>query len=174
MLFFILLYVSMKRKDYISWDEYFMWIALLSAQRSKDPATQVGACIVNKGNRVVWIWYNWFPLWCSDDDFPWGKEEWGFLDKKFAYVVHAEANAILNSHWVNLEWASIYIALFPCNECAKLIIQSGIKKVVYLSNEDSHKDHHQASLRMLKSAWIEMVQLIPREENIVINFNVKK
>jgi dCMP deaminase len=163
----------MKRQDYISRDEYFMWVSLLSAQRSKDPSTQVWACIVNKSNRIVWIWYNWFPSWCSDEEFPRWKE-WGFLDTKYAYVVHAEANAILNSHWINLEWCTIYVALFPCNECTKLIIQSGIKKVVYLSNKDSHKDFHKASRKMLESAWVETVQLIPTKETITINYNVKK
>jgi len=163
----------MKRQDYISRDEYFMWIALLSAQRSKDPSMQVWACIVNKDKRIVWIWYNWFPAWCLDDEFPRWKE-WDFLDTKYAYVVHAEANAILNSHGVNLEWCAIYVALFPCNECAKLIIQSGIKKVVYLSNKDSQKDFHKASTRMLESAWIELIHLKPTKENIIINFEVKK
>ena len=163
----------MKRTDYISRDEYFMWIALLSAQRSKDPNTQVGACIVNQNKRIVWIGYNGFPKGCSDDEFPRWKSE-DFYENKLSYVVHAEANAILNSHWVNLEWCSLYVALFPCNECAKLIIQSWISKIVYLSDENKDKEYYKASQKMLKSAWIELTQLQPTKENILISFDVKK
>ena len=115
-----------KRNDYISWDEYFMGIALLSANRSKDPNTQVGACIVNDRNRIMSVGYNGFPAGCDDDVFPWEREG-GEFDTKYPYVCHAELNAILNcTH--DLRGCRIYVALFPCNECAKAIIQSGIKE----------------------------------------------
>ena len=157
-----------KRKDYISWDEYFMGVAILSAKRSKDPRTQVGACIVNQENRIVGIGYNWFPNWCNDDEFPW-EREWSFCDKKYAYVVHAEANAILNST-LNLKNCIIYVYEIPCNECAKLIIQSWIKEVRYLSNkyENENGDFVKSSKRMLDSAGIKLTKLDLNEKEIVI------
>ena len=121
----------MKRKDYISWDEYFTGIAMLSGMRSKDPNTQVGACIVGKDNRILSVGYNGFPNGCSDELFPWAREG-GALDTKYAFVAHSELNAILNYRGGNLEGAKIYVTLFPCNECAKAIIQAGIKEVIYL------------------------------------------
>ena len=129
----------MKRKDYLSWDEYFMAIAKLSAKRSKDPSTQVGACIVSKENRILSIGYNGAPNGYNDDIFPWDREG-NPLDTKYLYVVHAERNAILNYNGSrkDLEGAKIYVDLFPCNECAKEIIQAGIKEVIYLS--DKYKD----------------------------------
>ena len=128
--------MSNKRKDYISWDEYFMAIAKLSAKRSKDPNTQVGACIVSSDNRILSIGYNGAPNGYNDDNFPWDREG-NPLDTKYLYVVHAERNAILNYRGSrkDLEDAKIYVDLFPCNECAKLIIQSGIKEVIYLSDK---------------------------------------
>jgi dCMP deaminase len=147
----------MKRENYISWDQYFMGVALLSAQRSKDPATQVGACIVNDKKRIVGIGYNGFPIGVEDDYFPWDKNgEW--INSKYPYVVHAEPNAILNST-VSLENASLYVTLFPCNECAKLIIQSGIKEVVYLVDKYHDKDMFVASRRMFDAAGVEYRQL---------------
>jgi len=142
----------MKRKDYISWDEYFMGVALLSAMRSKDPHTQVGACIVNERKRIVGIGYNGFPYGVEDDTFPWEKEgDW--LDTKYPYVVHAEPNAILNST-VSLDNSTLYVTLFPCNDCAKLIIQSGIKELVYLEDKYHDQDSFAASRRMFDSAKI--------------------
>ena len=117
-----------KRSDYISWDEYFMGVAMLSSMRSKDPNTQVGACIVNEDRKIVGVGYNGFPTGCCDDDLPWAREgEW--IETKYPYVCHAELNAILNSIGGNLKGCTLYVALFPCNECAKAIIQSGIKKL---------------------------------------------
>ena len=116
---------------HISWDEYFMGIALLSAKRSKDPSTQVGACIINKDKRIIAIGYNGFPKGCEDSEFPWGKTDSNPLNTKYPYVVHAEANAILNSN-SNLKGSKLYVTLFPCNECAKLLIQAGIEEIVYL------------------------------------------
>ncbi len=142
----------MKRQDYISWDEYFMGVALLSAMRSKDPHTQVGACIVNQKKRIIGIGYNGFPYGVEDDTFPWTKEgDW--LDTKYPYVVHAEPNAILNAT-VSLENSTLYVTLFPCNECAKLIIQSGIKELVYLEDKYHDQASFTASRRMFDSAKI--------------------
>lgn len=140
-----------KRKEYIDWDTYFMGVALLSAKRSKDPSTQVGACIV-RNNKILSIGYNGFPIGCNDSIYPWNKDgEW--VDTKYPYVCHAELNAILNSN-NNLEDSVIYVNLFPCNECAKAIIQSGIREVVYLSDKDEGKPFNTASKRMLNSCGI--------------------
>ena len=141
-----------KRQGYISWDEYFMGVAKLSAQRSKDPNTQVGACIVDKRKRIVGVGYNGFPDGCKDEDFPWEREG-DFLDVKYTYAAHAELNPILNST-TDLSGSTIYVGLFPCNECAKVIIQSGIKEVVYISDDYANKDIVTASQRMLLSAGV--------------------
>lgn len=159
----------MKREGYISWDEYFMGVALLSSHRSKDPAKQVGACIVNDKKRIVGIGYNWFPQWCSDEEYPWHKWE-EFLDNKHAYVVHAEANAILNSGRNNTQGSTIYVLLFPCHECAKLIIQSWIKKVVYLSDEKAERHDTLAAKRMFKSADVETEHFVPVNKEIHLKF----
>ena len=137
----------MKRQDYISWDTYFMGIAKLSSKRSKDPSTQVGACIVTPENEIVGIGYNGFPKGISDDVFPWSSEG-AFHETKYPYVVHAEANAILNATR-DVKGCRMYVTLFPCHECAKLIIQSGIKEIIYVSNKDANKTFHQASVNML-------------------------
>ena len=147
----------MKRKDYISWDDYFMGVAQLSAMRSKDPVTQVGACIVNQKNRIVGIGYNGFPIGISDDDYPW-KSDGDFLQTKYPYVVHAEPNAILNST-VSLDLARLYVTLFPCHECAKLIIQSGIKEIVYTENKYQEEASVKASMRMLQDAGVKLRQM---------------
>ena len=141
----------------ISWDEYFMGMAHLSALRSKDPNTQVGACIIDKDNKVVSIGYNGMPRGCNDNDFPWAREG-GFLDTKYAFVVHAELNAILNSPR-SVNGCTIYVSLFPCNECAKAIIQSGIKKIVYESDKYDGTEGNIASKKMLREAGVELVQL---------------
>lgn len=147
----------MKSKEYITWDEYFMGVAKLSAFRSKDPNTKVGACIVNQKKRIVGIGYNGFPYGCSDDEYPWGRDG-DFLDTKYPYVVHAEPNAILNST-NKLDNATIYVTLFPCNECAKLIIQSGIKEIVYISDKYDGTNENLASKKMLKSAGVKLRQI---------------
>ena len=143
---------------HISWDEYFMGVALLSAKRSKDPSTQVGACIVNKDKRIIAIGYNGFPKGCEDDVFPWGKDDKDSLNTKYPYVVHAEANAILNSN-SNLKGSKLYVTLFPCNECAKLLIQSGIEEIVYLSDKHALSDSVMASKRMLDAAGVKYHQM---------------
>ena len=139
-----------KRNDYINWDEYFMAIAKLSAMRSKDPSTQVGACIVSNDNRILSIGYNGAPNGFSDERFPWGREGEN-LDTKYPYVCHAELNAILNYRGSkkDLENSKIYVDLFPCNECAKIIIQSGIKEVIYLSDKYANSENNIASRRLL-------------------------
>lgn len=154
----------MKRTDYISWDEYFMGIAALSAKRSKDPGTQVGACIVNQRNKVVGVGYNGLPIGCSDDECPWGKEG-DFADTKYPYVCHAELNAILNNVGIDLNGCRIYATLFPCNECAKAIIQSGIREVIYLSDKYSENKDVQVSKKMFSMAGVafRMVELTRNE-----------
>lgn len=160
----------MKRQDYITWDEYFMGIAVLAAKRSKDPSTQVGACIVDKDNVIVSTGYNGFPMGCSDDEFPWERDG-EFGETKYPFVVHAELNAILNSHGKNLVGTRIYVDLFPCNECAKAIIQSGIREVIYLCDKYADTDIVKASKKMLTSAGVKLTQLILEKDEIVIKFN---
>lgn len=142
---------------YISWEEYFMGIALLSAQRSKDPNTQVGACIVNTDNKIVGIGYNGMPIGCKDTIMPWKRTGESNLDTKYPYVVHAELNAILNST-KNLKDCILYVTLYPCNECAKAIIQSGIKKVIYYENKYPNAENTKASEMLFKIAHIEIEQ----------------
>ena len=131
---------------HLTWDEYFMSVANLSSMRSKDPKTKVGACIVNENNHIVGVGYNGFPVGISDEEFPWGKEG-DFLDTKYPYVVHAEQNAILNAH-VSIRGCRIYTSSFPCNECAKYIIQSGIKEVIYMYESGSDEFSQAASKKM--------------------------
>lgn len=141
----------------ISWDEYFMAVSKISALRSKDPSTRVGACIVNSDNRIVGIGYNGMPYGCEDDKFPWTNTTSG-VDSKYPYVVHAEANAILNAT-TKLKDCRIYVSLFPCNECAKLIIQSGIKEVIFESDKYASTDGVIASKRMLDAAGVSYRQM---------------
>ena len=155
----------MKRQDYISWDEYFMGIAMLAARRSKDPSTQVGACIVSPDNIIISTGYNGMPKGCSDDEFPW--ERTG-EETKYPYVVHAELNAILNANGRDLRGSRLYVALFPCNECAKAIIQSGISEIVYLSDKYAETDGVKASKAMLTSAGVKLRQLVPDKEELIL------
>lgn len=143
----------MKRQDYLSWDEYFMGVAVLSAERSKDPGTQVGACIVGPDKRIISVGYNGMPMGCSDDVLPWAREG-DPLDTKYLYVCHAEFNAILNKGGADMRGATLYVTLFPCNECAKAIIQSGIKEVVYYSDKYAETDATRASKRMFDLAGV--------------------
>ncbi len=143
----------MKREDYLSWDEYFMGIAVLSAMRSKDPSTQVGACIVNSDKRILSMGYNGMPRCCSDDEYPWDKND-SALDSKYLYVCHAEFNAILNCAVGSVKDCTVYTTLFPCNECAKAIIQSGISEVVYMSDKYSDSDSVIAAKRMFDTASV--------------------
>ena len=160
-----------KRSDFISWDEYFMGVALLAAKRSKDPNTQVGACIVDKNNVILATGYNGFPVGCSDDEFPWDREG---ENTKYPFVVHAELNAVLNASGKDLRGSRLYVALFPCNECAKAIIQSGIKEVVYLSDKYADTPATKASKLMLTTAGVKLTQMKPEIEEIVLDYVVAK
>ena len=157
----------MKRTDYISWDEYFMGIAMLAAKRSKDPSTQVGACIVSQDNIIISTGYNGMPTGCSDDVFPWDREG---ADTKYPYVVHAELNAVLNANGRDLRGSRIYVALFPCNECAKAIIQSGVKEVIYLSDKYAETLATLASKRMLDAASVAYRPLETDLDSITLDF----
>ena len=144
----------MKRTDYISWDEYFMGVALLTAQRSKDNTSQVGACIVSRENKILSMGYNGLPIGCSDDEFPWAREGEDPLDTKYVYTTHSELNAILNYSGGSLAGAKLYVSLFPCNECAKAIIQAGIKTVIYDCDKYEHTPSVIASKRMMDAAGV--------------------
>lgn len=159
-----------KKQDYISWDEYFMGVAVLSARRSKDPNTQVGACIVNDKNKIVGAGYNGLPMGCDDDEFPWEKQG-DFLQTKYPYICHAELNAILNNIGMDLQGCKIYTALFPCNECAKAIIQSGIAEVIYLSDKYAGSDTAKASRLMLDKAGINCRKVRTNISSITLSFN---
>lgn len=158
----------MKRKDYISWDEYFMGLALLSAMRSKDPNSQVGACIVNKDNKIVSVGYNGAPIGYDDDkDMIWEREG-DFLNTKYAYVCHSELNAILNAQ-NSVKDCKLYVTLFPCNECAKALIQAGIKEVIYLSDKYNGTESNIASKKMLDTCKIKYKQYKLKNKEIKIN-----
>ena len=155
-----------KRQDYISWDEYFMGIALLSGMRSKDPNTQVGACIVSQDHKILSMGYNGFPLGCSDDEFTWAREG---EDNKYFYSTHGELNAILNYRGGRLEGSTIYVSLFPCNECAKAIIQSGIKRVVYYENKYAETDGVKASCILFERCGVSVEAYDRSGKNITLS-----
>ena len=156
---------TLKRNDYISWDEYFMLIAEVSALRSKDPSTQVGCCIVGEDNRILTVGYNGFPRGCDDDEFPWEREGTAY-DTKYNYVCHAELNAILNFRGTSLKGAKLYVTLFPCNECAKAIIQSEIKEVFYIEDKYANTDGVKSSKRMFDAAGVKYNQIKPKNKKI--------
>lgn len=158
-----------KRNDYISWDEYFMGIAMLSSFRSKDPNTQVGCCIVGTDNRVLSVGYNGFPIGCSDDEFPWDREAESSYDTKYNYVAHAELNAILNFKGNSLQGSKLYVVLFPCNECAKAIIQSGIKQIIYIDDKYANTDGVRSSKRMFDAAGVRYKKYKMKKREIVLN-----
>lgn len=162
---------SGKREDYLSWQDYFISLAHVSSLRSKDPSTQVGACIVDKKNRIVSLGYNGFPMGCSDEEFPWTKNSDDPLENKYAYVVHAEANAILNSN-SDVKGCTLYVTMFPCNECAKLIIQSGIEKVIY-TNDKYHDDwKFVAARKMFDAAHVTYEFYSPVRDRIIIDLRL--
>ena len=163
--------MSNKRNDYIGWDDYFMGVSLLAADRSKDPSTQVGACIVSDDNRILSTGYNGFPQGCSDDEFPWNRDE-SKGETKYNFVVHAELNAILNAGGKSLVGSRIFVSLFPCHECAKAIIQSGVKEVVYLSDKYNGTVSDNASKRMLNAAGVKLTKIKPTKSQIVLNFDI--
>ena len=143
-----------KRKDYIKWDEYFMGLAVFASLRSKDPNTQVGCCIVDADNRILSLGYNGFPIGCSDDEFPWDREGKNSYDTKYNYVCHAELNAILNYKGNSLKGAKLYVNQFPCNECAKAIIQSGIRQIIFLDDKYANTDGVKSSKRMFDAVGL--------------------
>lgn len=159
----------MKRNDYIVWDEYFMGIAILSAQRSKDNSTQVGACIVNDENKIVSVGYNGMPTGCCDDDMPWERSGATALDTKYPFVCHAELNAILNSSIGKLSGCTLYVTLFPCNECAKAIIQCGIKKVIYYEDKYSDTDGVKASRILFEKCGVSFEKYKSNNKQIILN-----
>ena len=157
-----------KRMDYLGWTDYFFTLAQVTAMRSKDPRTQVGACIVNEEKRVVGMGYNGFPDGCSDDELPWSPgPDKGDLDTKYMYVCHAEMNAIMNRNASTCKGCTIYVTLFPCNNCAKMIIQAGIKEVIYICDKNKKKNSVIASKRMLDMAGVKYTQHVPKEKVIV-------
>jgi len=160
-----------KRTNYLSWDDYFTAVAYLSARRSKDPSTQVGACIIDANRCIIGIGYNGFPRGCSDDALPWGRDAaLPNLHQKYSYVVHAEVNAILNSGSKDVNGATLYVDLFPCNECAKVIIQSGIREVVYLKDKYHDTDGCRASRILFEMSGVKYRQYLPSHKVITINF----
>ncbi len=157
----------MKRSDYISWDEYFMGVARLAGMRSKDPNTQVGACIVSQDNKILSMGYNGFPVGCSDDEYPWEREG-SELETKYPFVTHSELNAILNYRGGSLEGSKIYVSLFPCNECAKAIIQAGIRKVIYADDKYDGTPSVIASKRMFQAAGVAYIKYEPTHRKLEI------
>ncbi len=151
-----------KRKEYLDWDEAFMLMSDLIAKRSKDPSTQVGACIVNEQNVIVGLGYNGFPRGCHDDELPWCREG-ETLETKYAYVVHAEANAIMNAN-SSVKGCRLYVNLFPCNECAKAIIQGGIKEVIYTSDKYADMDIFKAARKMFETSGVKLRQYLPKHQ----------
>ena len=149
----------MKRTDYLSWDEYFMGVAMLSAQRSKDPSTQVGACIANHDHKILSVGYNGMPTGCSDDVMAWERD-----------VCHAELNAILNNDGGSLKGTTIYVTLFPCNECAKAIIQCGIREVVYWYDKYADTPAVMASKRMFDLAGVAYRSYTPSGKHLELDF----
>ncbi|XP_065041863.1 uncharacterized protein LOC135675535 isoform X1 [Musa acuminata AAA Group] len=163
-----------KREGYISWDDYFMAIAFLSAQRSKDPSRQVGACLVSQDDIILGIGYNGFPRGCSDDKLPWAKKSINEdpLETKYPYVVHAEVNAILNTNHASAAGQKLYVTMFPCNECAKIIIQSGVSEVIYyvdkrIGNSDAA---YIASHKLLFMAGVKVRKHQPQMTQILVKF----
>lgn len=163
--------VVQKRNDYLIWWDYFMSVAYITSLRSKDPNTQVGACIVNEDNRIVSLGYNGMPNGCSDDDLPWNRVSTDPMQIKYLYVCHAEMNALSNKTSYDCKNCTIFVLLFPCNECAKLIIQAGIKRVVYLSDKYKSDTKFIASKKLLTMANVELIHYIPKQRKILIDFD---
>lgn len=159
-----------KRQDYLSWDEYFMGISILSGMRSKDPNTQVGACIVSQDNKILSMGYNGFPKGCSDDVFPWDRENEDPCETKYPFVTHAELNAILNYRGGSLEGSKIYVSLFPCNECAKALVQAGITEIVYDCDKYNGTPMNIAAKKILDYGGVKYYQY--KKTGRTVNFEV--
>lgn len=164
--------INKQREDYLSWDEYFMSIAVISSMRSKDPNTQVGACIV-KNNRILSIGYNGTPNGFEDKFFPWGREGQS-LKTKYPFVCHAEMNAISNFEGIKkeLEGSKLYVTLFPCNECAKLVIQNGIKEIIYLEDKYKETEGVKASKIMFDECGVKYTEF-PKEKRKTLTLKLK-
>ncbi|RXG55036.1 Deoxycytidylate deaminase, partial [Armadillidium vulgare] len=160
--------IMSKRVNFLPWEDYFMSVAFLSGMRSKDPSSQVGACIVNSDNIIVSIGYNGMPRGCSDDCMPWAKEAESRLETK--YICHAEMNAVVNKNSADVAGCRIYVVLFPCNECAKIVIQSRIKEIVYYSDKHKNKPETIASKRMFDMAGISYRKYSPKYSRKLLNF----
>lgn len=158
----------MKKLDYLKWDQYFMGIALLSTERSKDPSTSVGACIVSEDNKILSVGYNGMPMGCSDDEFPWERHG-DPLDTKYLFVCHAELNALLNYTGTHMKGARIYTTLFPCNECTKALIQAGIKEVIYMSDKYADTDSVIAAKKMMHASDVNYRLYEPINRDIVLS-----
>lgn len=159
----------MKRDDYLTWDEYFMGLAIMSSLRSKDPNTVVGACIVDDNHKILSMGYNGAPSKFDDNELPWNREG-DFINTKYAYVCHSELNAILNAKGTDLTDSTIYVTLFPCNECAKAIIQSGIKKIVYLSDKYDGTDQNIVAKKLFDKCGVKYIEY--NKSNKIININL--
>lgn len=159
-----------KRNDYITWDEYFMGLAIMASKRSKDPSTQVGACIVDGDNNILSLGYNGAPIGYPDDEFPWERKAEDVTNTKYPYVCHSELNAILNAArlGVKLKGGTLYVTLFPCNECTKALIQAGIKKVVYLDDKYHDDPMTCASRKMLAKTGVEFIKYTPSKKELTI------
>ena len=160
--------MSSKRKGYLKWDEYFMGLAMLASMRSKDPNTQVGCCIVDSDNRILSLGYNGFPIGCSDDVFPWERQAKRSYDTKYNYVCHAELNAILSYKGNSLKGAKVYVNQFPCNECAKAIIQAGIKSIIYYDDKYADTDTVKSSKRMFNAVGLKYKKFKKLNKKITI------
>ncbi|KAI3802554.1 hypothetical protein L1987_30690 [Smallanthus sonchifolius] len=167
-------YDPSKRKGYLSWDDYFMAIAFLSAERSKDPNRQVGACLVSQDGIILGIGYNGFPRGCSDDKLPWSKKSKNDnpLETKYPYVCHAEVNCILNTNHASAAGQRLYVTMFPCNECAKVIIQSGVSEVIYFVEKSLENSDviYAASHKLLSLAGIKVRKHQPKMNQILLRF----
>lgn len=151
----------------LSWDNYFMGIAILASMRSKDPNTKVGACVVNSEHKIVSCGYNGMPRGCSDNKMPWERNG-DFLNTKYPFVCHAELNAVLNNV-TDLKGCDIYVTLFPCNECAKVIIQAGIKRVIYMSDKYADTESTIASKMLFKQCGVAFEQYKPLNKDLTIS-----
>ncbi|CAI9267307.1 unnamed protein product [Lactuca saligna] len=168
-------YSPSKRNGYLSWDDYFMAIAFLSAERSKDPYRQVGACLVSQDGIILGIGYNGFPRGCSDDKLPWSKKSKNGdpLETKYPYVCHAEVNCILNTNHASAAGQKLYVTMYPCNECAKVIIQSGVSEVIYFVEKSLENADviYVASHKLLSLAGVKVRRHEPRMNQILLRFS---
>jgi len=156
------------KSDIITWDDFFMGVCKLAAERSRDPSTAVGCCIVDDFNNIVGVGFNGLPRGCDPNLFPWDREG-GFLDTKYAYISHSETNALDNADRSKVRGSRLYVSLFPCNECSKRIIQNGIKEVIFLSDKYHNTDAAEASRRLLVAAGIKTRQFVCNRHQVILD-----